>query len=146
WFTPFLPLFFLITVLAMGYAVVVFESYFSSMTFGTVPETAMLKKIQTIAAWGGVLFVVWRLIDLVARGNIGYAFQLDMFGIFFWIENMLFILPALLGPRNLFRNAMVVLVAGALYRFDTFLTAFDPGPGWHYFPSVQELLISIGLV
>src|SRR3954453_13793431 len=146
WFTPFLPLFFLITVLAMGYAIVVFESYFSSMTFGTKPETAMLRNIQTIAAWGGVLFVVWRLIDLGVRGNLGLALQLDMYGAFFWIENLLFVLPALLGPRNLFRNACVVLLAGALYRFDTFLTAFDPGPGWHYFPSVQELFISIGLV
>ena len=146
WFTPFLPLFFLITVLAMGYAIVVFESYFSSMTFGTKPETAMLRNIQMLAAWGGVFFVVWRLIDLGVRGNFGLALQLDMFGMFFWIENLLFVLPALLGPRNLFRNACVVLLAGALYRFDTFLTAFDPGPGWHYFPSVQELFISIGLV
>lgn len=146
WFSPFLPLFFLITVLAMGYAVVVFEAYFSSMTFGTVPERPMLINIQKIAAWGGVLFVAWRLIDLAVRGNFAYALNLDLFGIFFWIENLLFILPALLGPKNLFRNALVVLVAGALYRFDTFLLAFEPGQGWHYFPSVQELLISIGLV
>ena len=47
---------------------------------------------------------------------------------------------------GLFRAAMILVLAGALYRFDTFLVAFDPGPGWHYFPSVQELLISIGLV
>jgi Ni/Fe-hydrogenase subunit HybB-like protein len=41
---------------------------------------------------------------------------------------------------------MLVAVAGALYRFDTFLVAFDPGPGWHYFPSVTEQLITVGLV
>jgi len=35
---------------------------------------------------------------------------------------------------------------GALYRFDTFLVAFQPGPGWHYFPSVAEMFISIGLI
>jgi len=146
WFTPFLPLFFLITCLAMGYAVVVFESVFSSLTFGTTPETPMLRNIQKIAAWGGVLFVVARLVDLAFRGNLGPAFRLDLYGIFFWIENLLFVLPLLMGAKNLFRSAVVLVVAGALYRFDTFLVAFDPGPGWHYFPSVQELLISIGLV
>jgi Ni/Fe-hydrogenase subunit HybB-like protein len=41
---------------------------------------------------------------------------------------------------------MVILFAGALYRFDTYLVAFNPGPGWHYFPSVPEMLISIGLI
>lgn len=146
WFTPFLPLFFLITCLAMGYAVVVFESVFSSLTFKTTPETPMLRNIAKIAGWGGLLFVVARVIDLIVRGNIGLALRLDFFSTFFWIENLLFVLPLLMGTKNLFRSALVLVLAGALYRFDTFLVAFDPGPGWHYFPSVQELLISIGLV
>jgi Ni/Fe-hydrogenase subunit HybB-like protein len=33
-----------------------------------------------------------------------------------------------------------------MYRFDTYLVAFQPGPGWHYFPSVPEMFISIGLI
>ncbi len=146
WFTPWLPLFFLGTVLAMGYAVVVFESVFSSLVFKRKPETAMLLSIQRIAAWCGVLFVCARLVDLAMRGDFTYAMRLDLYGTFFWIENLLFVLPALMGTDNLFRSAVVLLIGGAVYRFDTFLLAFDPGPGWHYFPSVQEMLISIGLV
>jgi len=146
WFTPFLPLFFLITVLAMGYAIVVFESVFSSIAFKRKPETAMLLNIQKLAVWGGVLFVAARLLDLAVRGDLALAMRFDLYGIFFWIENLLFVLPALMGTGNLFRSALVILVGGALYRFDTFLLAFDPGPGWHYFPSVPEMLISIGLV
>ena len=34
----------------------------------------------------------------------------------------------------------------ALYRFDTYLVAFRPGAHWSYFPSVAELLITLGLV
>jgi Ni/Fe-hydrogenase subunit HybB-like protein len=41
---------------------------------------------------------------------------------------------------------MVLMFVGGLYRFDTFLVAYDPGPGWHYFPSVQEMFITLGLV
>ena len=56
----------------------------------------------------------------------------------------------LAGPRanlgSLFRGAMVVALAGAVYRFDTYLVAFNPGPGWHYFPSVPEMFISFGLI
>jgi Ni/Fe-hydrogenase subunit HybB-like protein len=46
----------------------------------------------------------------------------------------------------LFRGAIVVGLAGGMYRFDTYLVAFQPGPGWHYFPSVPEMFISIGLI
>jgi Ni/Fe-hydrogenase subunit HybB-like protein len=41
---------------------------------------------------------------------------------------------------------MLLLFAGSIYRFNTYLIAFNPGPGWHYFPSVQELFITVGLV
>jgi len=39
-----------------------------------------------------------------------------------------------------------MIFAGALYRFDTYLVAFVPGAHWAYFPSVPEMLISLGLV
>lgn len=153
WLTGWLPLLFLMTCLAMGYSIVVFESVFSSAAFGRKPETAMLINLQKIAAWGGLLFVVARATDLAFSGNLGYAAHLDLYGTMYWIENVLWILPLVMmlaTPRpnlgSLFRGAIVVALAGALYRFDTYLVAFNPGPGWHYFPSVPEMFISIGLI
>jgi Ni/Fe-hydrogenase subunit HybB-like protein len=43
-------------------------------------------------------------------------------------------------------SGMLVVTAGAVYRFDTFLIAFQPGPGWFYIPSLVEVLITVGLV
>jgi Ni/Fe-hydrogenase subunit HybB-like protein len=152
WLTGWLPLFFLVTCLAMGYAIVVFESVFSSIVFGRKPEFAMLRNLQKIAAWCGLFFVIIRIIDLAFRGSLHYATTLDLYGTMFWIENVLWLLPLamLAGPRanlgGLFRGAMVVALAGAVYRFDTYLVAFNPGPGWHYFPSVPEMFISFGLI
>ena len=37
-------------------------------------------------------------------------------------------------------------MAGALYRFDTFLVAFHPGARLVYFPSVGEMLVIVRLV
>ena len=42
--------------------------------------------------------------------------------------------------------AMLLMLAGGLYRFDTFLLAFNPGVNFTYFPSVFEILITVGLV
>ena len=41
---------------------------------------------------------------------------------------------------------MLFMLAGSLYRFDTYLVAFTPGRQWAYFPSVSEILVTVGLV
>jgi Ni/Fe-hydrogenase subunit HybB-like protein len=153
WLTGWLPLLFLMSCLAMGYAIVVFETVFSSAAFGRNPDMPMLINLQKIAAWGGLVFIAVRVADLAYSGNLHYAARLDLYGTMFWIENVLWILPLammLAFPRpnlgSLFRGAMVVALAGALYRFDTYLVAFQPGPGWHYFPSVPEMFISFGFI
>lgn len=153
WHTPLLPLLFLITCIAMGYAMVVFEGIFSSSVFGRRAEKPMLIVLQKIAIWIGVAFVTVRLIDLVFRGRLFLLATLDLYGIMFWLETILFLLPAVLALAakkpdlgSLFRGAMAMVLAGALYRFDTYLVAYDPGPGWHYFPSVPEMFISFGLI
>lgn len=153
WNTGLLPLLFLITCLAMGYAMVVFESVFSSLGFRRELDTRMLKNLQKVASWGGLGFVLLRCADLAIQGKLGYLTKLDLYGTMFWLETVLWILPLvmLLSTRyhnlgTIVRGAIVVGVAGALYRFDTYLVAFNPGPGWHYFPSLTELFISIGLI
>ena len=72
----------------------------------------------------------------------------------FIIENLCFVAAFILmavkslreNPRSLFISAALMLLAGSLYRFDTYLVGFNPGPGWHYFPALPELLITIGIV
>ena len=154
WSTPILPLLFLVSCLAMGYAMVVFESTLAGALFRRSHDTAMLVSIERVAAWGSLLFVALRLGDLALRGRFGLALQGDLKSALFWMENALVLAPFLLvfgrgrryDARRLFRGALLVVAGGALYRFDTYLVAFDPGPGWSYFPSVAETLITVGLV
>jgi Ni/Fe-hydrogenase subunit HybB-like protein len=46
----------------------------------------------------------------------------------------------------LFLCAVSIVCAAALYRFNTYVVGFDPGNGWHYFPSTGEIFISLGIV
>ena len=70
------------------------------------------------------------------------------------LEFALFLAPAVMllsaaGRRSLahlVRASMMMMAAGALYRFDVFLVAFNPGAHWSYFPSVPEILVTVGLV
>jgi Ni/Fe-hydrogenase subunit HybB-like protein len=154
WNTPFLPLFYLITCLAMGYAIVVVEASFSAIAFKHKPAVRLLNRLGTFAAYGTLLFVVLRFLDLAVKGRLALIARFDLYSALFWVETLLFAVPFVIlltkkgnaSLGSLLRAAMLVALAGALYRFDTFLVAFDPGPGWHYFPSVSEQLITIGLV
>jgi Ni/Fe-hydrogenase subunit HybB-like protein len=138
----------------MGYAVVVFESAFSSMAFKRTPETGMLASLAAAIVPLQILVVLLRLADLAERGMITRLFAGDVRSMMVIIEFALFLVPAgmLLNARrrrdlgHLVRTAMVMIFGGALYRFDVYLVAFNPGPHWSYFPSVQELLVTTGLV
>jgi Ni/Fe-hydrogenase subunit HybB-like protein len=154
WRTPLLPLLFLISCVAMGYAAVVFESALSSAVFHRRPETQMLARLARAIVPLQILFVVARFSDLAWRGNAGLLLVGDLRSVMVWIELAMFLAPVvmLLSPTTrpdlgrLFRAAVVMMFAGALYRFDTYLVAFSPGPNWVYFPSVPEMSITVGLV
>jgi len=44
------------------------------------------------------------------------------------------------------RAAILLLLAGALFRVNSYMVAFSPGPQWSYFPALPELLITFGIV
>lgn len=154
WSTGFLPMLFLVTSVAMGCAAVVFEATFSSRAFGLPSHVPILRSLMRVAAVGCAIVVAFRFLDLAFRGVIGLAFEPTLAVTLFWVENLLFVFPLFLlfvlkrpaGLGSLFRSAVFLALGGTLYRFDTFLVGFNPGAGWHYFPSVPEVLVSIGLV
>jgi Ni/Fe-hydrogenase subunit HybB-like protein len=39
-----------------------------------------------------------------------------------------------------------MLFAGSLYRFNAFLITYNPGPGYSYFPSTPEIMVTAGMV
>jgi len=154
WRTPLLPLLFLLTCVSMGYAVVVFESAFSSRVFGREPESEMLAGLAAIIVPIQAVVVLIRIADLIQRGVIGSLFAGDVRSVMALIEIVLLALPVamLLSPSSrrdlgrLVRAAMAMMFAGAAFRFDVFLVAFNPGAHYSYFPAIPEILVTVGLV
>ncbi|HET9795557.1 MAG TPA: Ni/Fe-hydrogenase cytochrome b subunit [Thermoanaerobaculia bacterium] len=154
WQTPLLPLLFLVSCIAMGFAAVVFESALSSHLFRRRPETEMLAGLaRAVIPVLGVFFVL-RLADVAWRGQLARAFAFDRYALAFWVETALFVAGlAMLANRSrlrdlghLFRTAMIIMLGGGLYRFNTYLVAYRPGDDVSYFPSVPEFTITLGLV
>jgi Ni/Fe-hydrogenase subunit HybB-like protein len=154
WQTGFLPLLFLISAITMGYAIVIFESLFSSVGLKRPAETPILAKLSGIMPWLIGTYLVIRVLDLIVRGALGKAFAFNVQSLMFWIENALFVYPLVIlmsaqnrtKARPLFLSALSILLAGLIYRFNAFLIGFDPGNGWTYFPSFSEILITFGII
>jgi Ni/Fe-hydrogenase subunit HybB-like protein len=154
WNTGWLPLLFLISCIAMGYAAVVFEAVLSSWLFTRSPERPMLASLSQAMVPLGTGYVLLRLLDIASRGQLPALFAFDFFSVMTLLELALVMAPVAMllseaRRRRLgtqFRAAMLLMLAGSLYRFDTYLVAFRPGAHWSYFPSVTEILVTTGLV
>lgn len=153
WQSHMLPLNFLITAFTIGYAVVVFESVLSSHYLGRPFEEHILAGLCRIMAWVQLLFIIVRLVDVSGRGAMGLAFVWSGQALFFWLEILAgMIAVALLmskgshgTPRIAFLGASAMLMNGVLYRLNCYLIGFDPGNGWIYFPSLGEILVTVGI-
>jgi len=154
WQTPLLPLLFLISCVAMGYGAVTLECCFSSRMFRRPKETEMLRALSGPVALVLATYLVVRLLDVYSRGVLPLVTRLDGPSLLFLGEMALFALPmlALLFARRKATDAyyafiaLTVIGAGALYRFSTYLIAYDPGARWSYFPAAPEFAVTIGLV
>ena len=154
WQSPLLPLLFLISCIGMGYAVVVFEAHLSSRAFRRPSEAPMLARLGVVTGWITVAYLAIRLGDLVVRGKLGLAFQPSFQALAFWVEIALFagaaflmLSPARRGrAMTQFNAALMIILAGSLYRIDTYLTGYNPGDNWSYFPALPEILITLGIL
>ncbi len=154
WHTSMLPLLFLLTAVFMGFAIVIFEASVTSRVYNLGDETSMLAKIARIMVWVLGFYLIVRLHNVFIRGELSEAFSGSFLGNMFLLENLALLIGLVIlastknrmKPRMLFLGAVAILVGGGLFRFNTYIIGFDPGTGWKYFPSVQEQLITYGLI
>ncbi|MBW2279047.1 MAG: polysulfide reductase NrfD [Deltaproteobacteria bacterium] len=154
WFTPFIPLLFLISCVGMGYAVVVWESAVSSSVFKRTRETQMLSSLAGVMIIVNVLYLVIRFGDIIISGKTALMFSSGFMSLLFWVEIALFAVPIYMfaGKKarenfsTMFKGAFLLMLAGSVYRFNAYIVAYNPGENWNYFPSVPELFITLGVI
>lgn len=149
-----LPILFLSSTIGMGFAAVTLEGAISSMGLRRPFEKELLGKLMQVARLVMALFLVTRFADLAWRGVLGHAFTPSLPMFTFWLENALYSVPLwlLASPARrqraklVFLSAMAMALGGLVYRIAAFLVAYDTGAGWHYFPSLGEMTVTIGLI
>jgi len=149
-----LPLEYLLTAILLGFSAVVIEATLVAVGFKRPLETPLLAKLAKFM-WGVlVAYLVVRIGGLVLRGALANAFNFTSESFSFWVEMISFILPLIMlsrptdrGNPGLLFGAAVLLALGAfMLRVNGYLVGFHNGQGWHYFPALPELTITVGLI
>ncbi len=151
WYSPLLPFYFYLTAIAAGLAMTVFESYHSSRTYGYPFEIKMLASLTKVIPYVLGLYVIIRLGELLITGNYFYLLQGGLPAMMYMMEMVGGVLiPLFYFADTKTRNDVNGITWGAFFvmgglilnRLNTALVFFE---GDLYFPSWQELAVSIGL-
>ncbi|MDH4002086.1 MAG: Ni/Fe-hydrogenase cytochrome b subunit [Xanthomonadales bacterium] len=154
WQTPWIGFLFLMSAIVMGFAIVLFEGALTVLGLGRRLELHLYRRLAKLGRWVLASYLVVRFADLAYRDALGGIMQNPVQGVMFCIENMLFLLPLLImlhprwrgNARLLFFSAICLVLAGAVLRFNALIIGYTPSAGYVYFPSVIEILVSVGLL
>lgn len=156
WYTPILPLLFLMSAMTVGYPMVIFESMLAARSFGRKPEMEVLTPLSRITVFFLGLYGAAKLSDLVIRGAIHHVFALDGPALALIAELGLGVaLPLVLlssrrvrrSATGLFTSASLIIGGVVFNRINVFLIAYQPPfAETAYLPKLTEILVTIGMV
>lgn len=156
WYTPILPLLFLLSAIAVGFPMVVVEHFIAGKSFALADESPLLSRLVRITIVLLGIYGAVKLGDLSARGAWAYlgegstqarSFIVEMlFGVL--IPWVMLLVPNLRQRRTILFIASFLIVAGVvLNRINVFLVSFRPPfPEQSYFPSLGEMAITMGFI
>jgi octaheme c-type cytochrome (tetrathionate reductase family) len=154
WYTPILPLLFLLSAIAVGLPMVVFESVASAKALGREVEADVLSGLSRLMPFLIGLYLAVKIGDLIVRGSWVHLFAHTPQAMSFWIELvfgivtpfvMLLLKPVRRSPGCLFWASTFFILGVLLNRINVFWVSFrSPYREWTYFPAVGELAVTIG--
>jgi Ni/Fe-hydrogenase subunit HybB-like protein len=154
WQTQALPLLYVMAAGICGFAFVIGTLLVCCLRYRRPLSTDVLGELGSLMSWLTFAWLAIRFVDIAVRGKFGILLALDQYTVYFILENVLLLVPAILlrskrlreTPRILFMTAVSAGTGGCLYRLVPALIAFIPARKASYFPSVAELAMTFGFI
>jgi Ni/Fe-hydrogenase subunit HybB-like protein len=156
WYTPVLPVLFLLSAIAVGFPMVVFESLLASHSFRLRPEMNILSGLARYTPIALAVYLLVKIVDITIREAWGMVAQLSFHSIMWLIEVVIGVaLPMVLLLRSdvrtrrwpLFAAMAMVIFGVALNRINVFLIAYQPPfAAAAYVPTLIEIAVTSGLI
>jgi Ni/Fe-hydrogenase subunit HybB-like protein len=156
WWTPILPALFLLSAIAVGFAIVIFESLVAAWAFGRPPEMDVLPRLARFLPALLFIYLSFKVGDLAIRDAGRDLLDGGVRTLMLAVELGVGVVAPLLmllakrvrrSPSLLLAASALVIVGVVLNRIDVFLVAYTPLYAVKpYFPSIGEIAVTIGLV
>ena len=155
WYSPLLPLFFFISAVATGMAIVIFESNLSARAFGREIEMPLLASLGKAMAGVLIVYGILRLQDLWRRGALVHLREPSTETVLFALEIVLGLLVPLFlllirrvreDREGLFAAAVLVITGFLLNRLNVSITGLEYSAHAHYFPKWTEVAVTLSMV
>jgi Ni/Fe-hydrogenase subunit HybB-like protein len=151
WYSPLLPVFFYISAIAVGLAMIIFESSMSSKYFGRELELPILRDMGRVLVVVLAIYGILRFEDLLHRGVLHLVFVRGYEQGFFLLEiclSVIFPLALLMFPRvrnsaqGLYLVAVLTLLGFVTNRLNIAITGVENAVGARYTPKWTEVVIT----
>jgi len=155
WYSPLLPVFFFVSSIAAGLAMVIVESYLCQRAFNHHLEMDLLETLGRAMVVVLSIYGILRLQDLARRGVLPALRRPDYEGSMFLLEIGLgVLLPIILlaipkvrvKQSGLVTGAFLVVLGFVMHRLNVSVTGMERAAGVRYFPSWMEVAVSLALV
>lgn len=154
WYTPYLPLFFFTSAIAVGMAMTIFESWHSSKAFGRALEKPILMGLARVLVVVQSTYFAMRLMDMTNRHAWGLLTQSRPETWLFLLEMTLIGLPLVFlyqdkvrnNPRALYWSSLLVLFGFITNRMNISITGIERASGVSYFPKWTEVAVTLFIV
>jgi Ni/Fe-hydrogenase subunit HybB-like protein len=155
WYSPLLPIFFFVSALSVGMAMVIFESNLSARAFGREIEMPLLEVLGRGMAVVLAFYGLMKFQDLWRRGALVHLREPSTETTLFLLEITLgLVLPLVMllfrkvreDRDGLFAAAVLVITGFLLNRLNVSITGMEAASGVHYFPRWTEVSITLSVV
>lgn len=155
WQTPVLPLLFLLSAIAVGFPMIIFESLIASRSFKLKPEMKILSSLARMVAPILGVYLAFKIGDIFIRETFKYILLFNSTAWMFIAEMALIVLPFILflskrvtsSPLGIFIASTLVIAGVLLNRINNFIVAYNPffNPK-DYIPSFGEISVTLGCI
>jgi Ni/Fe-hydrogenase subunit HybB-like protein len=155
WYTPYLPVFFYLSAIAVGCAMVILESFLSSRAFRKSLEMNLLTEMSRISIVVLAVYATMKIVDLKDRDVINLLFLPRTETYLYWAEITIgVLLPIVLfsfrkvreNQTGLFTGAILIILGFIMNRLNISITGMENWAGVSYFPSWMEISITVTIV
>lgn len=154
WYSPWLPVLFYLSAIGVGMAMTIFESWHSARAFRRHLEIKLVRGMTRVLTVVIAVYFSFRGMDMVQRKAYTALFEPGYERWLFLLEIALMAGPMILfwfdwsrrSPRVIYIGSVTFILGFLTNRLNIGITSFERVTGVSYFPSWQEVAITLMMI